>query len=75
MQQEHNMNKVKYLHICGDTGSITMLNDEPVENLYGWVVEVPVTFKLTLDLSNITNHMYVYEAVMAHRDARIIQQH
>ena len=74
------MSDAKYIFIDSDDGSMTIHTDLPIlqERCEGghsyWIVEVPKSFQITLDLSNITDALYVYELVLSHKDTRVIQQ-
>ena len=68
------MSDVKYIFIDGDDGKMTIYPTKiRIVQGFGWLVEVPLSFQITLDLSNITNALYVYELVLSHPDTTVIE--
>lgn len=63
---------MKFIHVCGDSGKITV-RDELDPDWDGWVYEAPNDFKLVLTLEEMSGQSYVYE-VLGAKGLKIVKE-
>ena len=62
----------KYLHVDGDDGSIRVENHQLSWFENGWIYEVADDFEIVLSLTDMANHLYIYELLDSQDDASLV---